>query len=536
MRVLLCAFCIFFQTLAADAAITPQELRDMAYAGDIDGAEQALRQAHQETLDGTLTVEELRELNNILIVSHPDVLDFVEDWMETYPDSPYAKTLRVFQTRNMAWTVRTKALAHRVSPEAMQTFRAMQEQGMDLALSAYEIAPDYVPASDAVLLHNQTTKRLSAYEHMEILTAVMEVAPNRGSLARASLLASHQWGGPGYRALIGLCDQFAEKVTDIENYTPEVCTIDLIHYYPSTDGGLAYSYELLAEHDHPFLARARAERALDIGTNEDMDDVIAYLSQPDVLDDDMVRNFDWYFSPTEKTEQFMALYKQQKREFVDNGILHDPYNANVLFRAFDFYTGMVPMPEPYSFVVEYDDEKGQFAYLLARRLVAASPYSGASWSRMGNAIPRQATDDERLRDEALNYDSIFVNSIYYGDHGVGYLVSFLQRKLSAYDSLRRLEEHDKPSPLTEDEEINHVLCPIIRLDRLHTARCEADNLDEDRCNRWSSKLQERVDSVITDIEERGLCRYEQNAALADLLYTEPMPFDLGELNEGIANR
>ncbi len=534
MRVLLCAFCIFFQTLAAHAAITPQELRDMAYAGDIDGVEQALRQAHQETLDGTLTFEELRELNNILIVSHPDVLDFVEDWMEAYPDSPYAKTLHVFHTRDIAWAIRTIAVARRVSPEVMQTFRAMQDQGMDLALSAYAMAPDYVPASDAVLLHNFTTKRLSPSEHLDILTAVMEATPNRGSLARASILASRKWGGPGYSALIGLCDQYAAKVTDIENYTPEVCSIDLIHYYPPTDQGRAYSYDLLEDHDHPYLAKARAQRGLDRGLPEDADDVIAYLSHPDVLDNEMIRLFRERFAPTEKVESLIALYDQQKRQFVEEGLLHNPYDPEVLFRAFDYYDVRVTMQG--TTIPDNAEEMREFGYLLTRRYVAASPYSGGAWQRMANAIPDSFQSEQNLRRQAITYDPIRVNAVYYGGHDDGSLYGYLQSKLAIFRKLRALEEEGRPNPFSEAEELDHVLCPLVRLDRLHRARCEADGLNDQSCYLWAPSIQADIRQSVTAIERQGVCRYERTAPLTDLLYTEPMPFDLGELNEGIANR
>ena len=538
MRLFAAFVFLLIQTQLALAAITPEQLRQMAYRGDIHGAEAAFRAAHQETRNGTLQYDDLRRLVSTLIVTHPDVLAFVVDWRAEYPDSPYANSLWVFQNDKIASAIRTKAPARLVHPRAMQTFGSLQREGMDVALQAYAAAPDYVPASDAVLTLNQTTRMLRWSKHLQILTDVMEVTPNRGSLFRASLITRPEWGGEGHTDIVRLCNMFAAKVPDVPDYNPVICTIDLIHASSVTpDHGRAFSYKLIddalsGDVDHPRLARARANRALDLNLQDERSAVISYLSQPGLFDDQMYVAFlsqhvprydlpDGHTDP--QVSRFIALYKDKLAKFVEEGLLHDPYAPDVLLRGYEIYDDRTQ---------EGGADHTRIQELLRKRSVAASPYAGSAWRNLAVFLQRgyPPGSDPALSVTAL--DPVYINAIYYSRHHFSSIGAFLNKKSNLYSALRDLEERDLPNPLLKGQELAWVACPIVRLSRLLEDSCKGRS----ECETVFTYDMNRAAGIVADLAKAGLCGAERNAPLQSLYYTEPRPYDLGALNEGIANR
>jgi hypothetical protein len=73
-----------FGTMAS-AELTPRDMRQIAYDGDIELMEATFARLHQESIDGDLPYDTFRWLVSGLIVSHPDVLAFSERWINAYP-------------------------------------------------------------------------------------------------------------------------------------------------------------------------------------------------------------------------------------------------------------------------------------------------------------------------------------------------------------------------------------------------------------------------------------------------------------------
>lgn len=525
MRTVLCCLLIFLGAGPSVAAITPEALRALAYSGDVDAVEQAFGDAHEETLEGTLAYNDLRNMVVTLSVSHPDIIDFVETWLTTYPESPYAKSVWVFQMHSVAGRVRGSDVARDTHPEALQMFRQMQRRGMEVALEAYHTAPDYVPASDAVFLHNMTTKMLSTDRHFDILTEVMQVTPNRGSLGRALMLATPQWGGRGYGAIIDLCDMFADKVPAEENYTAEVCTVDMIHYYPNSAAAKAYSYRLLDEVDHPRLLKARAMRVIDEMRHDETDVVLEYLSQPDVRDVDAAINFQRMFRNDATSANVLALFDEKLQAFGRQGMLHDPYDTEVLdivSRANGFW-----LSGRYSF-----DENEQS--IIARRRAVGAPFDARAWDEAALHRPTYADPEQSLVASISDSDAYYINAIHYGDHHRYYLLRMLANKVRSATGIRWWVSQDRPNPITDDVFETELLCPIMRLNRLVAAQCELEGLDEQHCYEYPG-LAGEIDSMIADARAKGVCDTELNAPLDTLLY-EPVAVGFSGLDAGIANR
>jgi hypothetical protein len=513
------------QPLSAEAAVTPETLRDMAYAGDIDGAEAALAQAHAESLDGTITYDELREIVSILIVSHPDVIDFVGDWLRDYPNSPYAQTLYVFQMQDTAWRLRGNETASQTHPDAMQAFRDLQNRGMSLALEAYATAPDYVPASDAVFSHQLATKRLDWGMVNTIVDDVMTVTPSRGSLSRASLLTLPQWGGVGYRGVQGLCEHYAGQVTDVaDGYTVDVCIIDLIHSASFGGAADAFANRRLGTLTHPNVLRARLRQIGEKWTPEGQQLILSFLPDAALNDRRFVVWLAHHLRYIDDVEAQMLAVDVRWQAEAEAGIIHDPYNANyieVLLRNYRL---------PISQTLHFDDEKRAQRALLEQRLAAATLYDAGAWVAAG----RTHLETARTSIERLGADPFFINAMYYGNHHQEYTEAMIMAKAGLFGLHQLLIEHGQPAELSDRQLEEDVLCPLARADRLYVAYCEASPDPRQPCGGLADVFPPypmAMDFIITE----GMCEAERNAAITDLFYT-PVPVNLDDLHVGIANR
>jgi len=525
MRVYLVSILFFLQTATLEAAITPETLREMAYAGDIDGAEAALAQAHAESLDGTISYDDLRRLVTTLIVTHPDVIDFVETWVKEYPDSPYAQTAYAFQMRATSWRLRGESYAGQTPPEAMRAFRDLQNRGMSIALEAYAQVPDYVPASDAVMLHQLTTKRLDWDTFEAIVADVMATTPNRGSLWRASLLTLPQWGGVGHRGVQGLCEHYADQITDAEEgYTVDVCIIDLIHTTSSGEAAQAFANRRLGALTHPNTRLARLRQARDRGNPEDDAFILSYLADVGLKDRFNATNLAWQLRITDEVEaQLRALDARWQAE-AEAGIMHDPYSKDyidVLLRRYKL---------PISQSIHFDAAKRAQRDLLQQRLAASAIFDAGAWADMGleKRIAARSSADMLLA------DPYYINAMYYGNYAQEYTTAMMAVKSDLFALHQTLVENDQPTELTDAELEHDVLCPLARVDRLFVAMCEANPDPFHPCSDFEEVYpfyRVAMDYIVAE----GMCEAERDAPIEDLLYQPVRPaFD--ELHVGIANR
>ncbi|MDO6589311.1 hypothetical protein DS901_03325 [Loktanella sp. D2R18] len=525
MRLFFVLGLFLFQPMSTWGAVTPEALREMAYAGDIDGAEAALAQAHAESLDGTISYDDLRRLVTTLIVTHPDVIDFVEAWLVKYPDSPYAQTLRVFQMQDTAWRVRGHNFVSGTHPDALNAFRDLQYRGMSLALEAYATAPDYVPASDAVFSHQTTTKRLDWDAFNIIVDDVMTVTPNRGSLSRVSRLTERRWGGIGPRGVESLCEQYAAQLVDVDRYTTDICIVSLIYGNSPSDEAIAFAERRferipLGDREHPNLLRARLYRAAGTGRSDDEELVMSYLAWVPLTDRQFATHLAYRLQPGDHVqEQLLALDARWQAEALD-GIAHDPYSLDfidVLLRSYRL---------PISHTVYFED--AQLA-LLTKRRAAATLYDASAWAAAADHL-----------DEGLAYenpglaDPYFVNAIVYGDHSVYHLGRMIWFKTDAYAFHELVIAHGMEPSLTDEQVVSELLCPTARLDRLFQAACTSEPDAEFACAELEV-VASSYQSVMTHIRTTGLCHHERNAPIEELLF-EPMRPDMADLHVGIANR
>jgi len=517
MRLTVFVAILLLASRAVIAQTAPEQIRDYAYSGDVPRVEAAFAQAHQASLTGQISFDELRALSDILIVTHPDIIDFTIQWREDYPGSPYAAALRSAQLMQNSWTIRGTKSIRDTHPDALRTFQELQVAAVGLAQEAYGAAPDYVAASDVMFRGQLATKPLSNNAYYEMLQDVMDVTPSRQSLAHALSVTLPNWGGGGYRVILPICDEFAAKVIDVAGYTTDVCAIDMIHQFDRSDAARNYADGLLDSVSHPLTDPARARRAMARQADGDRGFLIEYMSRPEFMDIRTASRFKSYFRNDDESEALMVALDSRLQANAAEQLRHDPLNMDhmsIIKREIIILAELSIRP---------DRERNR---IFAQRSILVSPYDSSNWESAATFLGRGNTIEK-----LSGYDPYLINAIFYSDHSMLSLRALMIKKTNGYQNYQRRVSTGEISPLPEEELHREVHCPAIRLARLMQAVCDGRGQD---CNE-ATGLSDSLDQIFSEVEAGDLCQYERNASTADLLYT-PVQVDLTGWDDGIANR
>ncbi|EBA12999.1 DUF4034 domain-containing protein [Roseobacter sp. CCS2] len=517
MRLTFLVAILLLTSRALLAQTTPEQIRNYAYSGDVLRVEAAFAQAHQASLTGQISYNDLRALSDVLTVTHPDIIAFTVKWREEYPDSPYAMALRSAQLMQNSWTIRGTKSIRDTHQEALRAFHELQVAAVALAREAYDAAPDYVAASDVVFRGQLATKPLSNRAFYTMLRDVMEATPSRQSLAYALSVTLPNWGGGGYRVILPLCDEFAAKVVDVTGYTTDVCAIDMIHQFDRSDAARNYADGLLDSVFHPLTDPARARRAMARQAEGDRRFLIEYMSRPGFMDIRTASRFKWNFRNDDETEALMVALDARLQANAAEQLRHDPLNIDhmsIIKRETIILAELTIRP---------DRERNR---IFAQRSILVSPYDSSNWESAATFLGRGNTIES-----LSSYDPYLINAIVYSDHSMLSLRALMIKKTGGYRKYLQRVSTGNITPLPE-EELHHVVhCPAIRLARLMQAVC--DGRDQD-CNE-AAGLSDSLDQIFSEVEAGDLCQYERNGSIADLLYT-PVQVDLTGWDDGIANR
>lgn len=123
MRTLIVGFLFIINATMAQAAIDPDRLHDLAYQGDIAGVDAAMAEAHQQSLTGEITYDDLRDLVGVRTRTHPDMDDFRAQWIEALPASPYAQMTTAWSLYNDSIAIRGTYSARDTPEQATNVFR-----------------------------------------------------------------------------------------------------------------------------------------------------------------------------------------------------------------------------------------------------------------------------------------------------------------------------------------------------------------------------------------------------------------------------
>ncbi len=519
MRSIISGVILLVSATFAQAAVSPDALRQLAYEGKYADVDAVMREAHQQSLSGEISYDDLRGLVFVLTRTHPDMVDFRHKWLEAIPDSPYALTAQAWYTHNEAYNMRGTALARDVPREAIWEFSRLKNEAHRLMLRAYDLAPDFAPASDGAIRMLKKRGILWQWQLDRIVAAVMADTPNFGTLQRASTHSDRRWGGVGPALNDDLCDRYFDKIPEYPDLTKDACTVSLMALNGQLDERSNFVADVLDREDHEVLAYARVRRALERKTDEDRQIVMQYLDNVSFdtpwfhsdLEVAQLFSSNWTFIQDEESIAFRQRLQNRLHEEVHAQLVHDPFTVELLrIAAWDYN-----LISDLRLFHNYE----HFTYWL--RIAVAQPYDLSNWMKAGIA-------QGRLMDgPSLNIlDTGYHNAVAYSDHNVFMITNFLQAKLSQYDLFLELGEghvvNDRRLPSEEVfmTEVGCTLATLIRLFRDAAAIAP----EEHRNSLDGTRIGLNIDQVENDLKASGYCDHIWETSMEDLRL-EPIEID-----------
>jgi hypothetical protein len=531
MRKLLLTIILIIIGQPALATPSPDELRAMAYSGNVDGIEAAYVAIHAEERAGGISYDELRELYLALVVYDPRVLGFTQDWLDAYPNSLHAHAIRARQLYLASFAIRGEANPRNTYPLALEGFRQLKDEALSHAWTAFQSAPDLVFASDSLLALQRTHRFMSAANFDQFVRDIFAVTPNHQSLIWATETAEPQWGGGGSSEVRRLCNQFAPMVRDIQNYDADTCFIEAIFHSATYIRDRAVIQEanfLLERNDHPILGRARLFQAfegledlIEAGGSEiqtyhsgpeDARIVANVILDPDFRDFEKADTYDRMFARPLGIPRLLPMMVEREVTWAQDRIVDDPFDpaAIVDLTRLDFYG--VPTPNPLSF------EERQA--LLKRRLMV-NPYSSEAWIDLALLI-----DANRQPHTSVVTDPYYINAIVYSNYGVRAVVSFLNVKSGRISGMRYLEDRDSMNRHISEALFVNGYCPYLRLVNLRQFLCEGPRLGDMSCGfAYGANSEQMYAEALQRATDANLCIAERRANPEDLAF-EPVTVDL----------
>ena len=540
------AICLFATQLTAE--ITSQELRNIAYNGDIDGMEEAFAALHAEQVAGRLPASALRQHVADLAVSHPDIMDFVKNWQEARPRSPYALSVRAWQISALSFRLRGTEIASRTPRNALREFATLQTKFMNMGMAAYDLAPDFTPASDAVFVGNSSLRYLDLEELDAMRADVLGEKGEVGSLLRSLQTLDPKWGGEGLPYIYEVCENHVHRMRHIPAYDPIGCT--LANAISLNIGGAAqnYLYELMGHRRDPFLAQARINRAFYwdrdywhtaasngiVPAREDEQAfVLSYLANDGAHDLGSAILYMHVFGVDEDSEEILTQVVENGVENARQRLRFDPLNPALISdlgakRTLQLFSG-------HSVSIPNDGSRDY----ISERMVLIQPYHVANWERLVSNVKRRSRwsspGELAPRIETVSSaDQVYVKGLITTDYEPELLQGFVMTKVGAFrDYAREFEDPGTYTwvPLTDEQGTSELICPAIRLKRLYDAQCEYRS----DCPSHVGWSRDDFDKIYKYATQRDACRWEKTAPVGEL-YFEDVPLVLDRAYQGIENR
>lgn len=532
MRKLLLSIVLIVLGQSALATPNADELRAMAYAGDVARVEAGYVAIFAEQRAGGISYDELRERYLALVVYDPRVLDFTQTWLDAYPDSPHAHAVLAWQLIKAASEIRGKDMPRDTYYLALEGFDALETQALDHAFIAYQAAPDLVFASSALLSLQTSHRFLGPVEFEELLAEIMAVTPSHRSLYLAVETELPQWRGGGSSAVRDLCDTYATMITDVADYDSDTCFVESIFKsfsYVRDTAAMAEANRLLDGNDHPYLDDARLFQAFAA-----LDDIIppgsdapqtshrnldvaatlaAILSRPGFRDTHAAENYDNFYAEPFGLPPLLPLVIAQAVAWAQNRLTIDPFDPKAIAAL------TVTRHDPYGAPLPGILSAADRIALLKRRLLV-NPYLSETWSQLGEIVQMQ-----ELSPFASTSDAYFVNAIVYSNYDVFAVQYYLQSKYDQINRRLRAEEFELSGRFMDDALFDDGFCPYLHLENLKQYLCNGPRSDSRACGDWGPGP-ERVLALATQrATAANLCVTERRANLEDLAFS-PITIDL----------
>ena len=453
-----------------EALITKAALLDLVYAGDVDGVERALSTAQQLYLDDAIPADEVRRLFEDFTTTNPKIIAFTGDWVEAMPDSAYANTAQAWVLYRIAGLIRGDRPGWATYPVALEQFDALSETAMVHASTAYTLAPDLIPASDAILrLANSVGAASFGYE---IMDEVMQSHPNWGTLFRGLKLTQPGYGGRPMMA-DAMCAYYGAELRAPHADMVRFCRIVGIFEF-HLRGQRDLLEDLLDGFEAPELDYIRAKLAMLDWQNPDrlqtyQDVLQAYFDEHDVMDVKMAGDFDMFFGHIPGHRMVQGEVSKRAYEYARTAIQDDPYDPWLLdvlgTGALDATRDGDTLTVSYKTHLSH----ARRLELLSMRLVV-SPFEPNHWKNLASSMEAVARGDRPTLEGLFASDPYRINAIAYGNHRAEYLIDYIRWKIIQLDVTARLSQVNA-TPLASEtvhsfDRDGEIICPLLRAARV----------------------------------------------------------------------
>ena len=494
------------------------DLRALVAAGDIDAVDAMMDGAYRASLASHI-YDLPRVLNTAFSVTDPRMKQFIADWRKAKPTSPHAMTAQAWMLWQAGWLVRGEETGQWTYRGAFEMQADLHRQARDLAWQAYDLAPDLVPASDAVLRMAQVTH---GQDYVSTVVAdIMAVTPNRGTLLRAFDALDPKWGG-SLPEVAALCGNYAAKVVEVADYTEETCLIEA--FLAVGGGGVPGTWALSAldRNSNPVLEDARIRDAIywRRGTDAANKVLARYLAKPGNHDWNAAGIHDLDYRVPNGLPPLAPEFFQRRLDHAVAEVAFDPYNSELLKIVFESgsYEGYPrKQVDP------------QLELEASRRVLTVEPFSAKAWSHYASSA---AFVFHYKEDQA---DPFWINAIVYSNHNPFYIVNFAKTKLThllllLYDDMSNdVQVRDLPESA---EQVTSMVCPLIRVTRVLDQVCTTSAKGHPSCSLDDSILR-KFSQVKALASAEHVCTAELTAPIDDLIY-QPQEIDWSAVPRSIS--
>lgn len=501
------------------------QLRFAIVAKDTDRAYRLTSEVQSEFEAGTRPADDTRCLVWHLSKTHPDIIEFVDLWLDRDPRNPFALTAKARNLSRFGWDVRGPSFANQTHPHALAEFRRLQNVAWELADKAYRINPRLLPASDTIVeLANANNQAARA----RIVTKrVLTTDPNirSYSIARNQML-------PGWRRtwfeVENHCADYAPLFAEILGEDPVLdCKLRASTAFPSKKN---WMLETLQRIDRPELDFLRIDHLIRAdASQEEAQRAFDYLSKDGATEVDKATVFDIHFSvkydfPILSDKARIAANEEAKKQLED-----DPFNlasVRAVVRPLTKTTvgfwgrlkfDVISRPSTAE-MVDYDSR------ILFRR-----PFEPESWLNYQQALIR----DSRVIpfNDFLKFN---INAVYYGDHEIEDLDALVGRIIVGFNAYHVFRD-ETAGHTTEDlakfsvlfggiDYDRDILCPFIRATRVRAHMCARDAKADCTLPRF---IRATFDTIEEDVARRDICKHERDGAISSLMY---LPVEMPEID------
>jgi hypothetical protein len=346
--------------------------------------------------------------------------------------------------------------------------------------------PDLISASDGVFRLNSTAGGHDLGLVLVELERIMARHPNRGSVMRAMLFVSPQWGGTPDQVSL-LCDRYAPMVKSVPGYTSQICTIDAAYFAhfargPQRDA----ARQALAATDNPILDYARLEDATTLPNPTEADKKVllaAAAHRPlTVAESQALDGVKGPYEGLNQSPEFLkalpdaTLRDRAKAE-------HDPYNSDVVITYLEDLRYLhEALGQPY---------QGEDALKVLKSLMHGAPYNASGWMALATAAGDSRTFPEVDLDRVAEAQVYYKNAIVYSDYSQAALSGAIDSKMFMVIDLDKspiFDGNDEvaaalPAPGTAERTRLDALvnCPLVREMRLLNAECASRGMPSAQC-------------------------------------------------------